>query len=115
MRTVVKKLKQNLGETITEVLIATLISSFGTLAFATMSGAAVKIAKLGIEKMAEYNEIESGIESSSDSYKAPNPCLITITETATTYVLTNKATSTVDVYGGGEDDTAIYAYKPHKD
>ncbi|MBQ9328959.1 MAG: hypothetical protein IJ225_10585 [Solobacterium sp.] len=67
MKHLIEKLRTNSGDSIAEVLVATLVSALGALLFATMAMSSTKIAQIGIDKVAEYAEQETAMELQESS------------------------------------------------
>ena len=102
----INKLKSNAGETITEVLVASLIAVLGVLLFAMMVQSSFRIITTSEEKMKEIYEAESNAEGHVELIGG-GPKTLNISPA----IAPNKPTSiSINVYGT-ENDEGIYSYK----
>lgn len=105
-----QKLKNKKGETITEVLIASLIGCFGALLFATMSSASTKIIQRGMDALAEFTDIEQVMEVQESELYTKD--IYIVDPHGTTMRFTHDSSDSNDgkvkVYGN--EDKGIYAY-----
>ena len=107
MRVIISKLKNDAGETITEVLVAGLVAALGVLLFAMMTVAATRIATRGIQRLSEIAVVEQQMETKNTTAKGFN-ITITIGQTDDNRRAFTAKASTVTVYENDENE--IYAY-----
>ena len=104
---IISKLKNTKGETITEVLIASLIGGLGSLLFATMASASTKVISRGVDKLAEYTDIEQVMEVQENELFTRDIRIVDEHGNASVFTL-DEYEGKVKVYG--DEDKGIYAY-----
>lgn len=73
-----KKLKENRGESLTEVLVAILIIALGSIMMITMVSASVKIVKSGTERFGTNMTQKNAVEEAADEDYSGNSGTVTI-------------------------------------
>ena len=101
----IKKLKSDSGETITEVLVAALVVVLGVLLYTMMVQSSFRIITKTENTMKKIYETESKIEAEEGTGTPKG--VIFGTDIASPG---DKDDSTVTVYGGTDDDIHAYTY-----